>query len=291
MKITVTGGKGGTGKSTVAVNLAVELSKKFKLVLADLDVEAPNDHILLSKKLQNIERVHIMHPLIDREKCLKCGLCVEVCEEHALFKMADGSPFLLPNLCSGCKTCLLACPLKAIKEGKKLVGNTYKTEIFFNGFGFELVTGVLKEGEEKAYPVVLAARERAINLNKEILIVDTSAGTGNTVAAAMEDSDLVIAVTEPTPLGLHDLKLILQLTEKMGYRKTIFLNRSTLGVKEEVKKIAIEHETKIIAEMPYSKEILHSYIEGVPITVKKPESKEAEIFRELAKKIIKKIDE
>jgi len=123
MQIAISGGKGGTGKSTVATNLAIALRNYFDLVLADLDVEAPNDHILLGAELQNEEPVNSFMPSFEYSKCIKCRKCAEVCEENAIITMRDGTPFLMPTLCSGCRACEIVCPVHgAILEGQKLMG-------------------------------------------------------------------------------------------------------------------------------------------------------------------------
>ncbi|USG99214.1 ATP-binding protein [Thermococcus argininiproducens] len=281
MQIAVSGGKGGTGKSTIAINLAIALKEYFDLVLADLDVEAPNDHILLNVELQNEEPVHMFMPHFDYSKCIKCKKCAEICEENAIITMKDGTPFLIPTLCSGCRGCEIVCPVpEAILERQKTMGHTYLTNTVY---GFPLITGKLLEGEERAMPIVVAAKERAQKLKKELLLVDTAAGTSNTVSKALENSKLLIAVTEPTPLGLHDLELILKLADLMGIETWIVLNRSSLGNREGVQKVAKEYGVKIVAEIPYSENIIHSYIEGKPIVLS--ENKEAEVFKELAKKV------
>ncbi|NJE77413.1 cobalamin biosynthesis protein CobQ, partial [Thermococcus sp. ES12] len=161
-------------------------------------------------------------------------------------------------------------------EGKKLMGYTYLTE---TPYGFPLVTGKLLEGEERAMPVVVAAKKKAQKLEKELLMVDTAAGTSNTVSKALEDSQLIIAVTEPTPLGLHDLELILELSELMKTPAWIIVNRSDLGPIEKVKEIASKYNAEIVAEIPYSENIIKSYVEGRPIILSSCE--EAEIFRKL----------
>ncbi|NJE07891.1 cobalamin biosynthesis protein CobQ [Thermococcus sp. M39] len=281
MQIAVSGGKGGTGKSTIAINLAIALRDYFDLALADLDVEAPNDHILLGVELQNEEPVELFMPRFDYSKCIRCRKCAEVCEEHAIIAMKDGTPFLMPTLCSCCGACQIVCPVEgAILEGKKLMGYTYLTE---TPYGFPLVTGKLLEGEERAMPVVVAAKKKAQKLEKELLMVDTAAGTSNTVSKALEDSQLIIAVTEPTPLGLHDLELILELSELMKTPAWIIVNRSDLGPIEKVKEIASKYNAEIVAEIPYSENIIKSYVEGRPIILSSCE--EAEIFRKLAEKV------
>ena len=282
MKITVTGGKGGTGKSTVATNLALLLSKKYKVVFVDADVECPNDHILLSANLENEEDVKLFKPKFDYSKCTKCGLCVQNCSENALLQFKEGYPFLMPTLCSGCRTCQLVCPVEgAILDDYRLVGHTYRTKVRDN---LELVTGVLGEGEERSYPTVLAARQRAMNIDANIYLFDTMPGTGNHVAAAIEDSDVVITVTEPTPLGRHDLEMILKLLKKLKLKAWVVINRSDIGSisHEDILK---NYDAEIIAEIPMLDEILKSYVSGVPVVEKFPDSRATKIFEDIAKRI------
>ncbi|AFK22561.1 P-loop NTPase [Pyrococcus sp. ST04] len=281
MQIAISGGKGGTGKSTVAINVAVELAKKFRLVLADLDVEAPNDHLLLGVELQNEREVNQFMPKFDYSKCIKCRKCAEVCEEHAIITLKDGTPFLMPTLCSGCRACEIVCPVPgAIQEGSRLIGHTYVTPTPYN---FILVTGKLREGEERSMPLVVAAKRRAKEIEKELLIVDTAAGTGNTVSKAIEGSQLLIAVTEPTPLGIHDTELILQLGKLMGIETWVVVNRADLGDVGEVRKRAEKYGARIIAEIPYSENIVKTYVSGRPIVT--TDYPEAEIFRKIADEI------
>ncbi len=284
MQIAVSGGKGGTGKSTVAVNLAVALRQLgMELTMADLDVEAPNDHLLLGVELANGEPVMQFMPRFDYSKCTKCRKCAEVCEEHAIITLKDGTPFLMPNLCSGCRACEIVCPVPgAIREDFRVVGHTYVTE---TSYGFTLVTGVLKEGEERSMPLVVEAKKRALKVHRGgLFLVDTAAGTGNTVSKAVEFSDLLIAVTEPTPLGIHDTELILELGKLMGIPTWVVINRADLGEREKVYELAKKYGAEVVAEIPYSENIVRSYVEGKPIALS--DSEEAGIFEELARKVL-----
>ena len=284
MQIAVSGGKGGTGKSTVAVNLAVALKKLgAELTFADLDVEAPNDHLLLGVELANEEPVMQFMPRFDYSKCTKCRKCAEVCEEHAIITLKDGTPFLMPNLCSGCRACEIVCPVPgAILEGQRLIGHTYITP---TPYGFTLVTGKLREGEERSMPLVVATKKKAQAVQKGLLFIDTAAGTGNTVSKAVEFSDLLIAVTEPTPLGIHDTELILELGKLMEMPTWVVINRADLGEKERVYELAKKYGAEVVAEIPYSENIVKSYVEGKPIVL--TDYPEAEIFEGLAEKVLK----
>jgi len=276
MKIAVTGGKGGTGKSTVATNISVVLGRKYSVALGDLDVECPNDHILLSAELNNERKVEIFKPIFDYAKCTKCSVCKNICQENAIVMFRNNYPFLIPNLCSGCTACKLACSYNAIKDGSKLVGHTYESEIH----GIKLFTGMLLEGEERAYPVVLATLKRIFSYSADIYIVDTSAGTSNSVAKSLESADLVVAVTEPTPLGAHDLEGILKLTKKLNLKTKIVVNRADIG-NEKIDKIAEKYSSEIVMEIPYSEEIVKSYMAGRPVVL--DGGKMAKYYEDLAK--------
>ena len=288
-KISVTGGKGGTGKSTIAVNLATLIARERKLVLADLDVEAPNDHVLLNASLENEEPVEIMLPFIIYPKCTRCGVCAQVCDTGAIILTREKLPFVIPRLCSGCRACYYACPYDAIVEGKRIIGYTYKTQVKIDDIVFTLVTGVLREGEEHTPPVVLAARRRAMSLAEDLLLVDTSAGTANHVSIALEDSKLVLAVTEPTPLGLHDLELILELSSTLGLESWVIVNRSTIGDVSKVEEVAQKYNARIVAKIPYSREIVESYVKGVPIVKLYPNHPISQSLQALAKTVLEVI--
>jgi len=285
-RIAVTGGKGGTGKSTVAVNLAVVLAAERNLILADLDVECPNDHVLLGAELANEKPIETMLPFISYEKCTKCGICARVCDTGAIIVTREGLPFVLPRLCSGCRACYYACPYDAIVEGRRIIGYTYATPINAGSSKFTLVTGVLREGEEHTPPAVIAARRRAEEEPGDMLLIDTSAGTGSSVAIALEGSKLAIVVTEPTPLGLHDLSLILELLDMLGIEAWVIVNRAGIGPEDKIAEEAGKHNAEIAGRIPYSRLIVESYVSGRPIVEYRPQSHEASVFRSLASRLL-----
>ncbi len=289
-KLAVTGGKGGTGKSTIAVNLAVLLARERGLLLADLDAEAPNDHILLRARLENEEPVEIMLPFIDYKKCTRCGACAEVCDTGAIILTKVKLPYVIPRLCSGCRACYFVCPDKAILEGKRVVGYTYYTRVNTRTASFGLVTGVLREGEEHTPPVVLAARRRAERLADDLLLVDTSAGTASHVAIALEGSRVAVAVTEPTPLGLHDLEMILRVLGELGVEAWVVVNRWGIGgseaVWDRVKKTVEAYGAEIVAKIPYSREIVEAYVRGEPFVEALPGHEASNALAALAKRVL-----
>jgi len=262
MKIAITGGKGGTGKSTIATALSYKLSKTKKVLLLDLDVDCPNDDLILGVKTKKVKDVEIMIPKFDYKKCVKCGLCSKVCREHAIVFVKGNFPFVIQEQCIGCKACKIACPRNAITEAKQKIG-----EIFIGKKGnITLIGGKMKPGIEESSLVVNAVKKFSEQYkNYDYVIVDTAAGTHCPVISALIDCNMVFAVTEPTPLGHHDLELILKLTKKLKIKTRIILNRSNIANKKIIENLARRYKSKIIAEIPYSKEIEKCYAEGKPI--------------------------
>ncbi len=264
----VSGGKGGTGKSLVATTLAAALAEHgFDIVLADMDVEAPNDHILLGVPLEKAQRedIAIFYPLIDYSKCTPCGACAAVCDTGAIVYTKGRPPFVMPRLCSGCRACLHACPYHAISEGARVIGEIRvarhpKLE------RLTLVTGVLREGEEHTPPAVIAVRRRALALaeDADLLLADTGAGTGTSVSVALQPAKLLIAVTEPTPLGLHDLRAILEIARGMGLRTWLVINKHGIGPDEEHVKLAESYGVEHIHRVPFSRIVAEAYARGIP---------------------------
>ncbi len=263
MKIAVTGGKGGTGKSTIATALAMELSKKNKVLLVDADVDCPNDNIILSINLKKVKDVETMIPKIDKKKCIKCGKCSQICKEKAIVHVKGEFPVLIPEQCTGCRACKIACPVGAISEEKQKIG-----EIFIGKKeNITLISGKMKPGIEESSLIVNDVK-KYIKQRKEdydYMIIDTAAGTHCPVIAALMNSELGIAITEPTPLGNHDLILILKLMKKLGVKSKIVLNRSDISNKNKIIQTSKKFNSKIIAEIPYDKKIQKAYSKGEPI--------------------------
>lgn len=272
--ISITGGKGGTGKSTVSILLANKFRGQGKrVVMVDCDVECPNDYLLLSQELSKPDDVvYAQFPKLDKKKCTKCGLCAQNCRSNAIFFIcrspgrggqAPQYPIFLHELCSGCGLCWHLCPQRAIKIEKKKIGEIFENKINEN---FYLVTGRSIGVVDETGPIVSKTRDYAQKLAQKIradyFLLDTAVGMHCGVIRALIDSDLAYAVTEPTPLGAHDLKLILELLKTLKVSAKIVLNQADLGKAELIEKIAKEDEIEIKYKIPYSKELVKAYSRG-----------------------------
>ena len=209
MNIGITGGKGGTGKSTIATALAFELAKENKVLLVDADVDCPNDHLILGIKRKQIKTVEQRIPIWDTKKCTKCGQCGPVCKVNSIVSIKDKIPIFMKAQCNGCGACVIKCPVDAISWGKKEIGYIHEGR----NFGIDFLSGELKVTEPISEFVVNDLNEIIESKEKDYdyVIIDTAAGTHCDVIAALEGCDIALAVTEPTPLGAHDLKLIMEL--------------------------------------------------------------------------------
>ena len=274
--ICVTGGKGGTGKTLVAVNLATMFKNEgYKVLLLDGDCENPNTHLLLGKSLENKSNVKFFIPRINEENCTRCGLCATNCMPHALLHIENSIPIPILTVCSGCKLCYKICPESAIEQDFKIIGNIYEVP----DQGLDLMVGELKTGEARSAAIIEEMMERldsimeAENHNYDIIIFDTAPGAHCDVEHLIEKADHVIPVTEPTRFGYLDLIRIIELIELMGKDYRVIVNRSSLsGYKkqfmEDLKKDGIE----ILGEIPLDNEIVKSYCRGKPLMDQKGNS-------------------
>jgi MinD superfamily P-loop ATPase len=262
MRIAIASGKGGTGKTTIAVNLAALLAKRedTPVTYADCDVEEPNGHIFLAPWIDTSETVTIPVPVIDEERCTVCGECSSFCQYKAMATIAD-RVMIFDELCHGCGGCTLVCGEKAIHEEPREVGivETGVTVIAESGAIVEFVQGRLQVKEIQAVPVIRAVKKRLPG--EGISILDAPPGTACPMVEAVRGSDLVLLVTEPTPFGLHDLEIAVQTVQQLGLKAAVVVNRSDIG-DDRVREYCDSAELEIIAEIPHSREIAEAYSRG-----------------------------
>jgi MinD superfamily P-loop ATPase len=267
--ICITGGKGGTGKTLCAVNIAVMFKNEhYKVLLIDGDVENPNTFLLLGGELENPEEVTFFKPKIVEDKCTKCGICAQNCATHALLHIKNSYPIPILTVCSGCQLCYKICPEKAIEADYKTIGWIYSTKIK----GIDLHVGELKPSEARSAAVVEALLENldtTINNNPtryDVIILDTAPGAHCDVELLIDKGDLIIPVTEPTKFGKLDLLRIIELIKllKKDYR-TIVNRSSLLGFREQFLKELKDNCIEILGDIPLDNDIVKSYCQGIPI--------------------------
>lgn len=275
MIISIASGKGGTGKTTVATNLATVLGDGTTLL--DCDVEEPNAHLFLEPEFQGKEEVTTFIPKVNESLCTACKKCAEICRFRALTVIGE-KVLLFPELCHSCYGCMEVCPEGAIEEDSRTLGELEYGTVGDLGF----CHGRLRIGEAMAPPLIRKVREKSNGYKNTI--IDAPPGTSCPVIAAMKKCDFVLLVTEPTPFGLHDLKLAVEAVKTLNIPCGLVINRSDMG-DDKVVKYAEQEGVPILLEIPFDRKIAEAYSQGKTIVQVMPEW--TDTFRSLYSRIEK----
>jgi MinD superfamily P-loop ATPase len=264
MIISIASGKGGTGKTTVATNLAVSLEGDVQLL--DCDVEEPNAYLFIRPELGEIHTITTPVPEVDPKKCDFCGKCRDVCQFKAIVVMSQ-TVLTFHELCHSCGGCMRVCPQKAISETGREMGVIERG----SKNGLEFVHGKLRIGEAMSPPLIRKVLEFA--RPEALTLIDAPPGTSCPVITAMKGADFILLVTEPTPFGLHDLKLAVAAVKCLDIPCGLVINRSDMG-DDRVREYAKSERLPVLMEIPFDRKIAEAYSRGEMLVVAMPEWKE-----------------
>jgi len=252
MIISVASGKGGTGKTTVAVNLAKAVDANVQLL--DCDVEEPNSHLFLNPEFSHTETVFTPVPEVDKEKCSYCGKCGEICRYKAIVVVND-IVLTFPELCHSCGGCVKVCPENAVTEIGRELGVVQQGR----SDGIDFIHGKLRVGEAMAPPLIRKVRDFAVP--DKLTIIDAPPGTSCPVIASMKETDFILLVTEPTPFGLHDLELAVGAVKTLDIPCGLVINRSDMG-DDRVAVYAQKENLPVLLEIPFDRKVAEAYSRG-----------------------------
>lgn len=256
MRIAIASGKGGTGKTTVATNLAFVAAAAGRTVAyLDCDVEEPNGHIFLKPQIIDERPVCKAVPLVDKALCTHCGTCGDVCQYSAIVCIGQ-KVLVYPELCHACGACMMLCPTHAIGEENRPIG----TLRLGRSGKINCIDGLLNVGEAMSPPIIRAVRQAAPVC--DVTIIDAPPGTSCPVIAAIRSCDHVLLVTEPTPFGLNDLKLAVAMVRELGSPFGVVINRSDAG-DDRVRRYCEMESIPLLDEIPEDRQIAEAYSKGL----------------------------
>ena len=273
MNISVASGKGGTGKTTIVTNLAVAIGSHVQLL--DCDVEEPNAHLFIQPEFDETQIVTTSVPDVDMDKCTRCGKCGDICQFKAIVVVGE-TILTFEELCHSCGGCMAVCPENAITEKGRELGVIQKGR----RNGIEFIHGKLRVGEAMSPPLIRKVLSYCDD--QKLTLVDAPPGTSCPVIESMKPADFVVLVTEPTPFGLHDLKLAVGAVDMLDIPRGLVINRSDLG-DDRVREYADQVNLPILMEIPFDRKIAEAYARGAILVDVMPEWKER--FLELYEKI------
>ncbi len=279
MIVSVASGKGGTGKTTISINIALSIGN---LKFIDTDVEEPNAHIFLKPDFQETHKVETLYPEIDYNKCTFCGECAKACVFNAL-AVANKKVLVFKELCHGCGLCSYVCPEKAIAEIGRHVGIVRHGKALR---GIDFWDGLLNLGEATPVPTIKELKRYALkdyNKERDLVLIDSPPGTSCPVIESIRDSDYAILVTEPTPYGLADLKLMVEVIRDFKIPFGVVINKANLGDRGIYTYLQDEN-IELIGEIPFDKKGAELYSKGIPLY-------DVDGFKEGFENIIRKVED
>lgn len=274
MIVAIASGKGGTGKTTVAVNLALSLPGPVRVL--DCDVEAPNVHLFLKTNAVRTERVGIPVPEVDADLCNRCGECSRICRFHAIAVLGK-TVSVFSELCHGCGGCTRICPEEAITEVMRPIGVVEERRAGRR----HLVLGKLDVGQALVPPLIRAVRSKSGA--GETVLIDAPPGTSCSMIAAVRGADFVVLVTEPTPFGLNDLALAVETVRVLGIPFGVIINRAGSG-DDRVHRYCAREGIDLLLEIPDDRRVAEAYARGSTLVENVPEMRP--LFESLADRIV-----
>lgn len=255
MRIAIASGKGGTGKTTVSTNLALAASRHgVRVAYIDCDVEEPNGQLFLKPQITSSKAIGRLYPKVDETKCTHCGLCGEICQFSAIVCIGE-KVLVYPELCHACGGCTQVCAPGAITESVEQTGTV---EAGVAG-AIRFVQGTLKVGEAMSTPLIRQVKREL--RDEELAILDCPPGTSCPVIESVRGVDLVLLVTEPTPFGLNDLNLAVEMIETMNLPVAVVINRAGIG-DQRTNEFCQSRDIPIWAEIPDDRRIAQAYSRG-----------------------------
>lgn len=285
MKIAVASGKGGTGKTTIAASLALSAATDQGRqtspppLFLDCDVEAPNAHLFLKPLWEERREVGVLIPQVDETRCTYCGVCAQVCQYHAIAVLGEKT-LVFPELCHGCGSCRLACPQEAISEALNVTG---MLERGHTETGITFARGVINIGEPMAVPIIRQLKRWAEPQPGQLVFLDAPPGASCPVVETVCDADFLLLVTEPTPFGLHDLKLAAEVARTLNIPAGVILNREGLVPYQPLEEFCQETSLPILLRIPFERGIAEGIARGHTLVEIHPEY--AMKFRRLIKQV------
>jgi MinD superfamily P-loop ATPase len=288
MRIAVASGKGGTGKTTVATSLALSLAapdvhRPALPLFLDCDVEEPNAHLFLRPAFERRQDVGLLIPAVDADRCTGCGKCAEVCQYHAIVVIGKKT-LVFPQLCHGCGSCTLTCPEDAIQETVRVMGVLEGGPAAVAGISY--ARGVLNVGEPMAVPVIRQLKQWAQPAKGQDVILDVPPGTSCPVVEAVRGADFLLLVTEPTPFGLHDLRLAAEIARELGIPAGVVINRDGIG-DAAVDEFCTTARLPVLMRIPFARTIAAGVARGQTLVEVAPEYQAQ--FQLLYREIVRRV--